>query len=230
MPVSEKIIVANWKENLGFAEGLAFLTQFLDRLRLTPLSKTVVVCPAYPFLPSFKEKIATAGMTAPVRLGSQDVSRFESGPHTGEVSARLLAELAEFALVGHSERRGGFGESVEVINAKVALCQKHQLIPIVCVSDFSQLEQLIFHQGQPFYLAYEPLFAIGSGQAAAVEAVERFLSQARAQLGDQVRLLYGGSVDLVSLPHFSRSQLIQGFLVGTASLQMEEFFGLLKKL
>jgi triosephosphate isomerase len=185
-----------------------------------------------------------------ISLGAQDLSRHDSGAFTGEISGAFLAKLAcKFVLIGHSERRQQHNEGDEVVQAKVAAAWKHGLVPIICVGE--TLEELET-QGQSavpvaqtiaalsghdtigeFVIAYEPVWAIGTGKVATPQEAEDVAKAIRKAITDnfgaesaQSRILYGGSVKANNVAGFLASGEVDGVLVGGASLDAEEFAGI----
>jgi triosephosphate isomerase len=183
-------------------------------------------------------------------LGAQDISRHESGAFTGEVSGAMLEKLAvKYVLIGHSERRQYHSEGDEIVQAKVAAAWKHNLVPIICVGE--TLEELET-QGQSavpvaqaiaalsghetlgeFVIAYEPVWAIGTGKVATPAEAEAVAKAIRAALAEnfgaesaQSRILYGGSVKANNVAGFLASGEVDGVLVGGASLDADEFSGI----
>ena len=187
-----------------------------------------------------------------VDWGAQDVSRFESGAYTGEVSAAIVAEFgSRYTLVGHSERRAIFGESDEVVSSKFGLALKAALIPILCVGESlaerenGRTEEVVWRQLQAIIamhgvanlskaiLAYEPVWAIGTGKTASpgqAEEVHGFLrgkvSGLDKSVGNDLSILYGGSVKKSNAAELFGMPNIDGGLIGGASLVAEEFLGI----
>ena len=230
MPIYNKLFVANWKENKTFAQGAADFTNFLTGIRTLPLAnKEVVFCPPYPFLPLFKQEVGHQGLGDVIKIGSQDVSRFEQGAYTGEVSAKLLADLVTYTIIGHSERRKFFGEEPAAVNEKIALCQKYGITPIVCVSRKDEVARLVFDHSQTIFLAFEPLGAIGSKHPESLPTVTDFFNEIQSQVGTNVGFLYGGSVDEEDASSFTGSPLINGLLLGGASVGRPSFINIIQK-
>lgn len=226
MPASKEFYVANWKENLTYEEGRSFFSEFLKLLSEAPFvsDREVVFCPSYPFLAPFKEELSFYKGRIPVKLGSQDVSRFEQGSHTGEVSARLLKDLVDFAIIGHSERRKLFSETDEEVNAKIHYCQSSGITPIICVSREKEIAALNVDPSKRYLLAFEPLDSIGSGHPGSVKMVEDFRKSVDSKLGKGAVFLYGGSVDERNVRSFLEVPSVDGVLIGTASLKLESLF------
>ena len=187
----------------------------------------------------------------PLVLGAQDLSKFDSGAYTGEISGAFLKKLdVKYVLVGHSERRSNHNETDEVIQAKVAASFKHNLIPIICVGEtleelesqgaaavpIRQLtEALTGHKEiAEFVVAYEPVWAIGTGKVASPEQATEVAKKLREAIGELVseeaaaatRILYGGSVKSANVAGFLASEDVDGVLVGGASLDIDEFSGI----
>jgi len=225
MPISNKFFIINWKENKTYEEGLSFFCEFLKLLNEVPFTdREIIFCPSYPFLVPFKKELSLYKGNIPVRLGSQDVSRFEQGSHTGEVSARLLKDLVDFAIIGHSERRKYFSETDEKINAKIHYCQAVGIAPIVCVSREKEVAALTVDISKRYLLAFEPPNSIGSGHPESVKVVEDFRNSVGSALANCAGFLYGGSVDEHNIKSFLDSTSVNGVLIGTASLKLENLF------
>lgn len=174
----------------------------------------VVICPSFVLLPTTASEISKL---EGVELGAQDVSKFEEGQYTGEVSAKMLKDFVSYVIVGHSERRKHFGETDGDIALKIEQCLKHELTPIVCVSKVEQAstDKAIF--------AYEPLFAVGTGEPDTPKNAQKFAEKTKGKVGQNVRVLYGGSVNAENVKSFVSQPDIDGVLVGQASLDPKEF-------
>jgi triosephosphate isomerase len=235
-------IAANWKMNKTVAEAAEFIDALLPRIAAT--QHDVVVCPPFTAL---QEVVERRRGTA-VRVAAQNMHFEESGAFTGEVSAPMLVELdVEAVVLGHSERRQFFGETDEALAKKVAAALSHDLEPILCVGESEeareggQTEEVLERQLQAdlaevsdddvakVVIAYEPIWAIGTGKVATPEQAQeacafiRDVLRARGAAADEVRILYGGSVkpgnaaELLALPD------VDGALVGGAALVAEDF-------
>ena len=204
--MSPTVVGVSLKAYLGVAETTLWVRQLRDRLRLSQAS--IFVCLPYPMLAVGIAKLAGSG----IGVGSQDVSRFGPGPHTGEVPAEMLAELgAGYIEVGHAERRIEQGETDAEVAEKVRRCGQVGLTPVICVgeaektvagqaarSTVAQLRRRLerYESGAPLIVAYEPEWAISAAQAAEPAAVRDVVGQLRALLNDrglQGSVLYGGS-------------------------------------
>ena len=196
------------------------------------------MCPPSPYLFPIKEQ------NPKLTLGAQNVSFFEAGAHTGEVGRAILKDLGvEYVIIGHSERRAR-GEHDEEIRKKVIAALEAGLKPIVCVGEplavrelgHMGVEAFIKHQlsylptDQPFVIAYEPLWAIGSGDPATPEIASEmalFIKKRMEKLGITVSVLYGGSVKPNNAKSFLDVEGVDGLLVGGASLKVEEVQGII---
>ena len=235
-------IAANWKMNKTIAEASEFIDALLPRIAAT--QHDVVVCPPFTAL---QEVVERRRGTA-VRVAAQNMHYDESGSFTGEISAPMLVELdVEAVVLGHSERRQFFGETDEALAKKVPAALAAELEPILCVGeseearDGGQTEEVLERQLQAdlaevadedvakVVIAYEPIWAIGTGKVATAEQAQeacafiRDVLRARGAAADDVRILYGGSVkpgnaaELLALPD------VDGALVGGAALVAEDF-------
>ena len=163
------------------------------------------------------------------KLGGQNISQFDEGPYTGEMSAKQIKEFAEYVLVGHSERRKNFFETDEIVNAKILQAFKNGLAPIVCVSNLEQTQaiQNAVKGKTGLIVAYEPIFAIGSGTADTPENADKMAKSIKDILGE-VFVLYGGSVTPVNINGFAKMSSIDGVLIGRASLDAKEFYEIIQ--
>ena len=247
------IIAANWKMNLGRSEeALTFVRQIRSPLyQLDDVDR--VICPPSTVLSEL------AGVLQPVKvgLGAQNIHWEESGAHTGDLSPGMIADLCQYVIIGHSERRalGGAGESDEAVGLKVSASLEHGLIPILCVGENldqkvagetqgfvggqvrSALESLEAKQIEDIIVAYEPIWAIGTGEAATPADANRVIGiTVRGAIADlfgeeiaqKVRIQYGGSVNEENIAEFMQMPDIDGALVGGASLK-PSFVDLVKR-
>lgn len=238
------LVAGNWKMH-GTLAGNAELILGLREL-LPTADVDCVICPPFVYLPS----VATALSGSLIGLGSQDVcEQVESGAYTGEVSASMLRETGcRYVIVGHSERRAIYGESDELIARKFAAALAADLIPILCVGEsleeresgatesvvIRQLNAVIDAVGVEGLgrgvLAYEPVWAIGTGRTASPEQAQEVhaclrsrLSSIDATIGGSVRVLYGGSVKAGNAKEIFAMPDVDGGLIGGASLKAAEF-------
>jgi triosephosphate isomerase len=238
------LIAGNWKMNNTNAEAAAFLEAFLPDAGGRP-DVEVAICPPFTALRTVAER--TAGSA--VIVGAQNMHEQESGAFTGEVSAPMLRELGvEAVVLGHSERRQLFGETDSALQRKVPAALEAGLLPILCVGETEeereagQTQRKLRHQVQSdladvaedrlvgITIAYEPIWAIGTGNTATPEQAQEAIAFVRALLGDrstsvagQVRILYGGSVNAGNAAELLGQRDIDGALVGGASLDPAEF-------
>ena len=242
-------IAGNWKLNLDHLQAIAFVQKLawsLKDARLDFGAVEVAVFPPFTDLRSVQTLVSADKL--PIRFGAQDVSQHDSGAHTGEISGAFLKALeCEYVIVGHSERRAFNGETNEIVQEKAAAAIRHGLVPVICVGETAEdleargpsavpVEQLRvalsgLKPGANVIVAYEPVWAIGSGNAATPEQAENVAGQLRgvvadllgAEAGESTRILYGGSVKSGNVASFLREANVDGALVGGASLDVEEF-------
>ncbi|HEY7801408.1 MAG TPA: triose-phosphate isomerase [Dehalococcoidia bacterium] len=235
------LIAGNWKMHLQRAEAIALACAVRDRCDAIEDVDTVV-CPTYVFL----QDVRTALEGSRVMLGAQNLYWEEKGPFTGEVSVTQVAELARFAIIGHSERRQYFGETDETVNRRMQAALAHGITPILCVGEtleqrereqtsdvlLQQVRGGLFSINVPSTLvvAYEPVWAIGTGLAAdgptaeaAISLIRRTLRDLSGDTADAIRILYGGSVTPENTAEFMLEADIDGGLVGGASLKADSF-------
>ena len=246
------LIAGNWKMNLNHLEAIALVQKLAFSLTSADHDKVeCVVVPPFTDLRSVQTLVD--GDKLRLRYGAQDLSVHDAGAYTGEISGPMLAKLGcSYVLVGHSERRQYHGESDEVVNAKVRKAFEHGLTPILCVGeglDVRQLNGQIDHsvaqvtaalQGVPaeqarhVVIAYEPIWAIGTGEVATPDDAQEVCGEVRmtlaqlypGELADGVRVLYGGSVKSSNVEALMAQTDVDGALVGGASLDAEEFAAL----
>jgi triosephosphate isomerase len=243
------LIAGNWKMNLDHLQAIAFVQKLawsLKDARHDFDGAEVAVFPPFTDLRSVQTLVSADKL--PIKFGGQDLSAHDFGAYTGEISGAFLKALeCEYVIIGHSERRTLHNEGDDEIAAKVAAAIKHGLVPVLCVGETA--EDLEKHgpsavpvaqlraalagvaAGADIVVAYEPVWAIGSGQAATPEQAEQVAAQLRAVLietigqeaADATRILYGGSVKAANIAGFMRQQNVDGALVGGASLDIAEF-------
>ena len=207
-----KYFIANWKANKNLDEAL----DWLDRLLKLPFRNDrakMVVCPPFHLIYPLKLKLKSNPL---ISLGAQNISAFESGSYTGEVTAKSLQGLVEYTIIGHSERREYFNEKYDILLKKTRLAKKYQIEPIFCVRG----ENDAIPAGVRI-VAYEPTYTIGSGNNELIEKVLE--AKQKLKLPKNVIFIYGGSVNKNNVPSYLRSQEIDGLLVGGASLDPKEF-------
>ncbi|MEH6780003.1 MAG: triose-phosphate isomerase [Rhodoglobus sp.] len=245
------LIAGNWKMNLDHLQSIAFVQKLAWTLKdanhdFGVDGAEVAVFPPFTDLRSVQTLVAADKLD--VRFGGQDLSEHESGAYTGEISGAFLSALdCRYVLIGHSERRTMHGETDEQLARKVAAALKHGLVPVLCVGEtaddleahgpsavpVAQLKAgLAGITGAPeIVVAYEPVWAIGSGKAATPEQAEQVAARLRETLAEvlgenlaaSTRILYGGSVKSSNIASLMREPNIDGALVGGASLDVAEF-------
>ena len=244
---STPLIVANWKMQLGIEESHARFTDLKARLKTVRGRYQTVVCPSFTSLAGMKKLLRATG----IKLGAQDVAWDERGAYTGEVSPLdLRAAGAEYVIIGHSERRQLLGETDEMISRKLMSAVCHDLTPILCVGETAhernegrkeiivarQIKAALRTAPPPscdgrLYVAYEPIWAIGTGQAAGREeavAMYHFIQQtlydqySHDQVVQSCRILYGGSVTAANVTQYVHASAFHGALIGGASLDPAE--------
>lgn len=237
------LMVGNWKMNVNHLEAIQTVQKLTYRLESEDYGRAeVVVAPAFTALRSVQLVIEQERML--IGLGAQDVHWEPEGAFTGEVSAPMLAKLAcSYVIVGHSERRQLFGETDQTVNKKARAVLGHDMSPIICVGETldereaGRAEEVVTGQlraalsrlddAARVVVAYEPVWAIGTGRTATPEqaqAVHAFIRAALARHGaGQIRILYGGSVKAANAASLFAQPDIDGALVGGASLVADEF-------
>ncbi len=208
-------IIANWKSNKTIAEALDWVAKVGPQIPKTDNLK-VVVCPAFSSISEIKKTIEAGGFR--VMVGAQDLSPFGVGAFTGEEPAEFLSSLIDLAILGHSERRKNFGETDELIAKKVEQAMTNKITPLLCVQG---KETAVPEECK--LIAYEPIFAIGSGNPDTPENANNVAKELKIRYGQDLEVLYGGSVNSGNVKGFITQKAISGVLVGNASLDAEEF-------
>lgn len=203
------LIVGNFKSNKTEKESSEWFEKFSENYQQN-FEKEVVICPSFTSLSSLSKLIEEKNLD--IFLGAQDVSSFEEGPFTGEVSARQIKEFCKYSLVGHSERREKFSEDQAAINGKISNLIKAEIIPILCISEIEQLDRV--GNLENCIIAYEPMHAIGTGEPLDPSLANDTLGKLRQK--KSLGVLYGGSVDSKNISNYTSS--FDGILVGTDSL------------
>ena len=218
------------------AEAAAFAEAFLQAVARTPSDRELVLCAPFTALGTLVKALAGSR----VKVGAQNVHWEDTGAFTGEISAPMLVELGvTYAIVGHSERRQYFGETDETVNFRLRAAQKHGLIPILCVGeskkqrDAGETEAVVTRQIEQgsigvdqsrLVVAYEPIWAIGTGDTCAAEEANRVTGLIRSLLDNKdVPIQYGGSVKAGNVDEIMAQPEIDGALVGGASLDVASF-------
>ena len=243
----EILVAGNWKMNGSVASSESLVAGIIAGLPEGD-GFQLLVCPPYPYIAAVAKQAAGTG----VAVGAQNVSEHESGAYTGEVSPGMLKDIGcRFAIVGHSERRSLYGESSAQVAAKFEAAQAADLIPILCVGETleereagttesvidEQLDAVLDRAGvgalQNAVIAYEPVWAIGTGKTATPEQAQDVHRHIRGRiakhdqaLADKVQILYGGSMKAENAAGLLGMPDIDGGLIGGASLKAEDFLGI----
>jgi triosephosphate isomerase len=241
-------IAGNWKMNTTVTEAEKLVLEMLDKLdRIEGVEK--VLCP--PFVSLVAINMMLQGSS--IKLGAQNMYFETKGAYTGEISPVMLSQLCEFVILGHSERRGYFGETDEIVNKKIKTALTNKLKPILCVgerlaeNETGKTEEVINRQVtaalngiepvRDLVIAYEPVWAIGTGKAASSAQAAATIQSIRdvvaklwnKSIAQDLRILYGGSVTSANIAQFISHPEIDGALVGGASLKAEEFVSIVEQ-
>ena len=244
----EPLIAGNWKMNTDLTEATNLMRAMLGELDgIADVEK--VVCPPFISLPAVKELIKGTS----IKLGAQNMYCEDRGAYTGEISPLMLVDLCDFVIIGHSERRQHFTETDEIVNRKVKKALDVELRPILCVgesledNEAGRMEKVITGQVQAalagvsstsqLAIAYEPIWAIGTGRAATGKQANATISLIRStvvslwddETAQAIRILYGGSVTGSNIVEFIAEPEIDGALVGGASLKAKEFVSIVSQ-
>ena len=242
------MIAGNWKMNTTINEAVELVSAMRQELNQVG-NVDKVLCPPFISLAAVMDLIKGSS----IKLGAQNLYFEEKGAYTGEISPVMLAELCDFVIIGHSERRQYFNETGELIDKKVRAALKVGLTPILCIgerleeNEAGKTEEVLTRQldsssNRAYYsgglvLAYEPIWAIGTGRAATGKQANETIGFIRQHISQQhgeeiakaVRILYGGSVTADNIAEFISQPEIDGALVGGASLKANEFLGIVKQ-
>lgn len=220
--MKKRYIIGNWKSYKTTQEAKDWFDQIAQRKDvLTDEEKEIVICVPYTLLELSKSLMQQYSLS--MHLGSQNISQFDEGKYTGEVNGKQLQELVTHVIIGHSERRQNFGETNEIVAEKIQKAFAYNLTPIVCVSEIEQVHSIPqVPDGRKMIIAYEPLFAIGSGTPDTPENAEKVCSEIQNILPD-TGVIYGGSVTGENVNSFTIMNSISGVLPGGASLDPSSF-------
>ncbi|MFT4573126.1 MAG: triosephosphate isomerase [Marinomonas primoryensis] len=245
--IRQKIVAGNWKMN-GSRESIVSLIGGL--LKMDGSSSEVVVVPSFPYLSQVNDLIDGSG----VMLAAQNVSHELKGAYTGEVSASMLGDFGvKYVLLGHSERRSLYGETDDIVASKVKTVLGFGLVPMLCIGETlaeresgktldvceRQIQAVIDVVGidafERMTIAYEPVWAIGTGLSASAEqaqeihqSIRAFLAKSSESISQKVQILYGGSVKASTSSALFKMPDVDGALVGGASLDAKEFIAIVK--
>lgn len=236
----KKLIIANWKMQLSYKESLNLAKRFVAKVP-TRYNK-VVVCPSHVSLAG----VANIFKRKAFSLGAQNCAAENEGAYTGETSPQSLVELkTQYVILGHSERRQYFNETDQIINEKIQVVLQNNLIPLLCIGENLEVKEsggakkflrqqlrrglrgLKIKKNDSLIIAYEPLWAIGTGQAIIpleAEIIHSFIKKEVAKIiKKKVKVVYGGSVNANNAQDFLSQKNIDGLLIGGASLKVNEF-------
>jgi len=249
----KKIIIGNWKLNLDHLEAIQLLQKLNYSLEVNIEDKIdIIIAPSYTSLRSLQTIIDADNLK--IKISSQDVSAYIEGAYTGEVSALQLSKLnITHSIIGHSERRIVFNETDETINLKVHNAVNNNLIPIVCFGESEEqrdtnaylsyilnqvniaVKGLRKDKVEEIIFAYEPIWAIGTGKVASVENAIEVISSVKQEIStkpfydeEKIRFIYGGSVSPTNASELLNTKIIDGVLVGGASLDVDKFVQIIK--
>jgi len=231
------LIVANWKCNPTTLEGAKLLFNSVKRGIQNIRNLEVVICPPFPYLSIINNQLSI------IKLGAQDCFWEERGAYTGEISPKMLKDLGvEYVIIGHSERRKYQQEKDLMIYKKIEAALKRGLKPILCIDKIPQLPSFLRKRGgrrgrnplrpkkdlEDVIIAYEPLFAIGTGKPCSIDKAKKMRIAIKKKLNKNIPILYGGSVSSENARDYVKKAGFQGLLVGGASLNAQEFIKIVK--
>ena len=249
----KQIVAGNWKMNKTFQEADELINSILEYVKKEDNTAEVVICPPSVYL----ELASDQANETPLMIGAQNMSCKETGAYTGEISAPMLASMGiDYCIIGHSERRKYFNESHEMLTGKVEMALKHNIAPVFCCGEQlperekgnhfevvkEQIEKALFHLSENDFLkivlAYEPVWAIGTGATAtSAQAQEMHLfirNLIKEKYGDDVAqemtILYGGSCNAKNAKELFSNPDVDGGLIGGASLKADDFIEIIKAL
>ena len=242
------LIAGNWKMNTTVDEALELVRAMKGELeKIAGVEK--VVCPPFVSLAPVKELLAGSA----IKLGAQNLFFAEKGAYTGEISPLMVADLCEYVIIGHSERRQYFHETGDVVNKKIMAALRADIMPIMCVGESleenerEKTRHVVSEQVRAalagieavdgLVIAYEPVWAIGTGKSATGEQAGETIAFIRQNVADlygegtarEMRILYGGSVSPANAAEFMQQPEIDGALVGGASLKSSEFINIVSQ-
>ena len=246
----KKIVAGNWKMNLNLQEGVALATELNETLKNEKANCEVIICTPFIHL----AKVADCIDQNVLKLGAENCADKEKGAYTGEVSAEMVKSTgAQYVILGHSERRQYYNETAEILREKVLLALKNNLKVIFCIGETleereankqnevvkAELEGSVFNLSKEEFtniiIAYEPIWAIGTGKTATAEQAEEIHAYIRSlvaehydsETADNTSILYGGSCKASNTPELFGKPDIDGGLIGGASLKTADFKGII---
>ncbi len=245
------LIAGNWKMNMTEREAISLVRTLMQRSRYYS-GVEILICPPFTSLSQLHKLLVSSS----ILLGAQNISDQPSGAYTGEISGKMAGEFCTYVILGHSERRSYFGEDDSLINRKVKAARESGLVPVLCVGESlaerdagqaagvisrqirGALEGVSISRAAEMVIAYEPVWAIGTGRSASPEDISEMISEVirpglAGQWGEElaggIRILYGGSVDPGNAGGYIKQFEIDGALVGGASLSAEKFLGIIDR-
>lgn len=247
--MAKPIMIANWKMNKTAKEAHKFTAEFIKIVKDVE-GVDIVICPAFTAMQATADGLQDTN----IKLGSQNMHFEEQGAFTGEVSPKMAAEFCHFVILGHSERRRIFGETNEFINKKVKAALENSLIPILCVGEDEEereaknTKNVLEHQlkaclkgvakddAHKLVIAYEPIWAIGSGKIATIAQIDEaqsFINHVLdtmfgEEIEKKIRTVYGGSVTHENVAELMKKDSVDGCLVGHDSLNAKDFAAIVK--
>lgn len=234
------LIVANWKMNCNIFEAKKLASEIVDGLkRINYKNLEIVLCPPFTALSTLYSLVKLPNLI----LGAQNCHFLPCGAYTGEISPKMLKDFCQYIILGHSERRRYFAEDDSLINRKIKGALEYNLKPIICVGEWKKGEKSegILNQVKKaisglkekeiknLVFAYEPVWAIGTGDEAEPSYANKIIKEIKKSVSEDIPVLYGGSVDSSNISGFVKQPLIDGALVGGASLKAKEFLKIVKK-
>lgn len=219
------IVIANWKANKTLDEAISWVNFVGEQFK--GINAAIILCPPAIFIAPIFEIIKNKNH--PILIGSQDVSVFDSGPYTGEISASQYFQFCQFAIIGHSERRVNFNEDSTIINQKIRQALSANLTPIICIDD-GQENEISEFKNENLIIAYEPPSAISTNLNAKNEDPQKVQQVASkfSQMFKSAQIIYGGSVNADNTKDYLKPP-IAGVLVGNASLSADSFLSIVQK-
>lgn len=243
------LIAGNWKMCKDVSESITFVNELKEKVR-NVTDKEILLCPSFPALVSVKEAVKDTN----IKVGAQNVYFKDEGYYTGEVSPKMIKDYCEYVIIGHSERRQYFKETDYDINKKLKIAMSNDLKPILCIGETLEqrekneqteviqnqlkiaLDSITDDEMNNIVIAYEPVWAIGTGKTATPEQAEEIHILIREELEKlfdndiavNTRILYGGSVNPDNIKNIMEKDDIDGVLVGGASLEVDSFVKLIK--
>lgn len=245
----KKIIAGNWKMNKTVSESLKFVEELKEKV--SGVEADIVICPTFVCLPATVEVAHGTN----IKIGAQNIHWADNGAFTGEVSGEMLKNIGvDYVIIGHSERRQYFGETDETVNARLKAALKYELKPIVCVGETLEerengitknvlekqikgaLKDISSDDASNLVIAYEPVWAIGTGKTASSDDANDACRYIRSlveelynrEVAEKIRIQYGGSVKPSNANELFNTTDIDGGLVGGASLKVDDFTSIIK--